>query len=94
MTASFSALEERVNAAVGSHLSNATATIGGGTVDGLFSNGFVDSFGLSNSAKAFTCPSSAIPNLAYGDSVTINAVVYTVAETHPDGTGMTRVLLK
>lgn len=71
-----------------------TATIGGGTVMGIFDNGFKDSFGLGSTEKAFTCSSSAISNLAYGDSVTINAVAYTVAEVHPDGTGMTRVLLK
>lgn len=94
MPAPFAAIQSRINAVALASFANATATIGGVAIDGIFDNGYVDSFGLANSAKAFTCQSVDIPGLAYGDSITINAVAYTVAEVHPDGTGMTRVLLK
>lgn len=70
------------------------ATINALPVDVIFDNGYVDSFGVTNSEKAITCIAADIPGLAAGSTVTIDAVAYTVAELQPDGTGMVRVRLK
>jgi hypothetical protein len=72
-----------------------TATLAsGGTVRGIFDNGFVDVFGVSETEKAFTAATADVSALAYGNTVTISGTAYTVAELQPDGTGMTRVRLK
>lgn len=70
------------------------ATIGTGTVSGLFDNAYVDSFGVTNSEKTFTCRVAEVPGLVTGNAVTIAATSYTVAELQPDGTGLVRVRLK
>lgn len=66
----------------------------GATVRGIFDNGFIDTFGVAESEKAFTAASTEVATLAYGDTVSIAGTVYTVAELQPDGTGITRVRLK
>jgi hypothetical protein len=72
-----------------------TATLSSGAaVRGIFDNGFVDAFGVSETEKAFTAATAEVSALAYGNTVTISGTAYTVAELQPDGTGMTRVRLK
>ena len=66
----------------------------GAVVRGIFDNGFVDAFGVSDTEKAFTAPATAVSALVYGHTVTISGTAYTVAELQPDGTGVTRVRLK
>jgi len=63
-------------------------------VMGLFDNEFVDVYGTVQSAKVFTCAEAEITGLAVGNAVTLGGASYTVAEKQPDGTGLTRVLLK
>jgi hypothetical protein len=66
----------------------------GAVVRGIFENGFVDAFGVSETEKAFTAATAGVSALTYGQTVTIAGTAYTVAELQPDGTGVTRVRLK
>lgn len=71
------------------------ATVAGVPVRGIFDAAYADVLGLvAGSTPVLTCASRDVTEAAVGASVTINATVYTVAEVHPDGTGMTRLLLK
>lgn len=95
MTSPFAALQADVNAAVVAHLANATADFGGGVVvDGLFSNAYIDAFGMAGSRPQIDVLTSALTGIAAGAALSVGGVAYTVAEIHPDGTGMTRLLLE
>lgn len=72
-----------------------TATVGGVSVRGIFDNAYQDSFGIVASPQpSLLIASSSAPSAAVGDSVVANTATYTIAEIQPDGTGMTRLLLK
>ncbi len=90
MAAPFAALEARINAAVVSHLANATADFGGGvTVDGEFSGEYSEAGGISGSSPSIRCDSAAVAFAVQGAFLTIAAVSYTITSLEPDGTGMT-----
>lgn len=74
----------------------ALATIGGGAVDGLFSNGYAEVFGgaVGGAAPSFCCATADIPTVARGTAVTIAAVAYTVVGIEPAGTGKTTLRLE
>ena len=46
---------------------------------------------VETNTPIFTARSSDLPNVAQGDTVTIDSVVYTVVEVRDDGTGMTKL---
>jgi hypothetical protein len=95
MTARFAALEARVNAAVASHLANATADLGGGVlVDGEFGDDYAEVLGMTGSVPTFRGLTSALVGVAGGSAMTINSIAYTVTSAQPDGAGMTRLLLQ
>lgn len=95
MTAPFAALESRVNAFALARLANVEATVSGVSVAGIFDNAYQDSFGIVASPQpSLLVASSSAASAAVGDSVVANSTTYTVAEIQPDGTGMTRLLLK
>lgn len=49
--------------------------------------------GIESRAPAFLTADDFIPDLAEGDTLTINDVAYTVRDLQPDGTGQTLVIL-
>lgn len=95
MAAPFAAVEARINAAVVRHLANATAIFGGGAqVDGGFGNAYAEALGVSGSRPVFGALTSALSGVVVGNPVTISGIGYVVAEIHPDGTGMTQLVLE
>lgn len=74
------------------------ATVAGQAVRGIFDNGFalgsVGVTGIACAQPSLTLPTSSLVGEAVGQTVTINAVAYTVAAHEPDGTGMSRLLLE
>ena len=94
MTLRAAALETESNRRLMAGMANATLTFGATSINGLFQDGFVDSFGSVQSEKRFTCLTASTTGMAYGSTVSIGGTSYTVAELHPDGTGMTQVMLK
>lgn len=76
----------------------------GVTVHGLFDNGYEETalgMGICGSAAMFTLASADVPENATGlelvigeNAQTTDAVSYTITETMPDGTGITRLRLR
>jgi hypothetical protein len=90
----FAALEARVNSAVESHLSNATATYQGGVPFGVvLDQGQTDAFDggssvLDASDVVVSFNLSHAPGLAERSQLTINGAVYTVlGGVQPDSSG-------
>lgn len=77
-----------------------TATYGAASVNGIFDSGyFAASLGLQveleGSRLRFLCRSADLPGTpAHGDTLTIAATTYKVREIHPDGTGMTELVIE
>lgn len=96
MAAPFAAIEARINAAVVSHLANATADFGSGVVvDGVYDADYGDPLGLvAGSSKVFMAESALMTSFTVGQALTLGGTSYTVAAIEPDGTGMTRLRLK
>lgn len=95
MTNPFAALETAVNVGTLAALNNATATIAGASVSGVFDNGPRLALGMvAGTGPRFTALSSDLSDLAIGDAITIGDVAYTAAEIEIDGTGMTHVILQ
>ncbi len=40
-----------------------------------------------------TCRESDVPGVAHGDTLEIRGITYSIAEVHPDGTGLTILIL-
>lgn len=51
----FAALESAINCATIGVLNNATARIGGVSINGVFDDNYVDRLGMASSGPAFTC---------------------------------------
>lgn len=98
MVAPFAALEDRVNNAVLSRLSNMVATVNGTSLDVIFDNGFalgsVGPFGMASTTPQITLQTNVVPPAVVGMPVVVNGVNYTVAAHEPDGTGISRLLLE
>jgi len=98
MPAPFAALEARVNASVFSRMANASALLGGVSVDGIFDGGYqlatVGAAGMAGSLPSFTVPTGAVPVNPVGLPLTINAIAYTIAAHEPDGTGASALYLE
>lgn len=95
----FAALEASVNNAVMAHLSNATATLNGVEVVGMFDNSYHAGdigIGMASTQPAFTTLTAnvVVVGEAVGQLLTINGVSYYVAAHEPDGTGMSLLLLE
>lgn len=91
----FAAIETATAANAVAALANCTATIGAVSgVPGIFDDAYTDQLGISGSTPALLCASTDVASAAYGASVTIGAVSYTVHAIQPDGIGMTRLLLQ
>jgi hypothetical protein len=71
------------------------ATIGAATVPVIFDNAAADPLGIVAGTRPEALAVEAdVASIAVGDTVTIRSVAYTVAEILPDGTGLTRLMLK
>ncbi len=72
-----------------------TATLASGaTVTGIFDAASVDVFNAASVGPVFMATTSQVSSLAYGATLTIASVSYTVRQNDPDGTGMTRLTLE
>ena len=73
------------------------ATIGGQTVTGIFDNahtlGAVGDFGASTTQPRLTCATPQVPANPVGQAVVVTGQSYVVEEHHPDGTGLSVLLL-
>ena len=97
MATAFAALESRLNSAVLQRLSNAEATLPGGTVvPVIFDNGYAQGLGgmVETSQPSCQIASTEAAALVQGGVLAIGAVSYRVAEVHPDGTGITTLVLE
>ena len=99
----FAAIEQQVNADVLGALANASISVAGGTpFAGIFDNDYVlaevGSSGMAATAPAITVPTAAVPAPFTGAAVEVTylgAVTrWRAAEHHPDGTGMSLLLLE
>lgn len=93
----FAALEASVNNAVMAHLSNATATLNGVEVAGMFDNSYHAGdigIGMASTQPAFTTLTANVTGEAVGQLLVINGTSYYVAAHEPDGTGMSLLLLE
>lgn len=72
-----------------------SAKVGATVITGIFDNAEADTFGLvANTRSVLTVATEDIPAAAVGTSVVVNGTTYTIAELQPDGTGITRLMLK
>lgn len=93
----FAALETSVNNAVMAHLSNATATLNGVEVVGMFDNSYHAGdigIGMASTQPAFTTLTAHVTGEAVGQLLVIHGTSYYVAAHEPDGTGMSLLLLE
>lgn len=94
--APFAAIEQSINAEVLANLANATAAFGGTVVPVIFDNGYAQGLGgmVETSQPSCQLASTVAATLVQGSALTINAVAYQVKEVHPDGTGITTLVLE
>jgi hypothetical protein len=74
------------------------ATIGTATVNGILHREFVDvttQRGVINGYRpTFDCAAADLPEIERGDTVTIGGDEYEYVMQEPDGTGLTKLILK
>ena len=75
------------------------ATWNAGTIYGIFDNGYLGVpagvvVDLESAATSYHCQTADVSTAVHGDTITINAVVYTIVGIQPDGTGMTTLILQ
>jgi hypothetical protein len=49
---------------------------------------------INSSMPVATCKTSDLTGLKQGDTLTVNAVTYKILDIQPDGTGLTKLILK
>jgi hypothetical protein len=71
------------------------ATVDGVSARGIFDNDFLTAMGITaGTGPVLLCSAADITSAEQGDSVTVNAVSYTITAKEPDGTGMTLLRLQ
>lgn len=100
MSINFAALEAKVNAAALSHLSNAVATMGASSFDGVFDADYLDVLGTDGAKPTFSAAQGALAGVAAGATLTIacaplgmTATPYSVVSRQPEH-GITRLILR
>ena len=72
-------------------------TFDGGTVLGIFDNEFAvaveGEIGIESATPQVLVKDSDIAGATHGQTMTIDSVVYKIIGIHPDGTGLTLILL-
>lgn len=74
-----------------------SATLAGVPVVVIFDNAFDEqqlAMGLAGTVPMVTLASSAVPSPVVGQPLVVGGTTYTVVETLPDGTGITRLRLR
>lgn len=71
------------------------ATVGAVSLTGIFDSAYQDVLGLvAGSQPVLLVETALIPAAVVGTSVVIGSTTYSIAELQPDGTGLTRLVLK
>ena len=88
-----------MNAGVLAMLANATASINGQDVSGVFENESTVGLGLVEGTRpVFTCNATEAASLAQGDDFDITygstTTTYVLGSREPDGTGMVKLILE
>ena len=95
MSAAFAALETRLNSACLRALANKTASVGGGSVDGIFDNGYATALDIGGSAPTFTMDSSQMGSAEVNSALVISGQPnYVISTIEPDGTGLVVLRLR
>jgi hypothetical protein len=94
--APFAALEARVNAVALAKLANVTATWNGTTaVDGIFDDAYVSPLDVTAAAAPrFVCLESAVPGVAFAQTLLVSATAYRIVGIRPDGRGIVELKLE
>jgi hypothetical protein len=91
----FAAIETSINAACIGALANVTATLASAvTISAILSKPSGGQMGIMSTSPELVAKTSDLATVANGQTITINAVAYTVRAIEPDGTGMTRITLE
>ncbi len=64
-----------------------------GIFDAEFSSAVQSELGIESTAPQVTVKTADVPNVAHGQTMEINSVVYQIIGIQPDSTGMTLILL-
>ncbi len=108
MATAFAQHESRINATIIARLANALAIINGAEVPGILRGPYQAALGgfAESTAPTFLCstadvepffPYSSLPRVtgaSQGTQISINGIAYSVTEIHPDGTGLTALILE
>ncbi len=96
MPADFDRLEQRVNRAVVSRLSNAMAVIDAAMVPVVFDRLYLEALDgdAAGYAPVVLGKDADLVGVAYGTGLTVRGEAYTVTSVEPDGTGLTRLQLR
>lgn len=83
------------------HATAVTYTPSGGSateINGIFDNNFMeiedDIAGVESSIPMLTCRTSDVSSAAHGDTIINGAITYNIVGVHPDGTGVTILMLE
>jgi len=101
---SFANLRDRVNIAALSKLGDGSALIGkvvgipadalGTSVAARFDDDYLAVLGIESDAPVLRVSTADVPGITAGISVIFNTINYTVVEKHPDGQGITNLILE
>jgi hypothetical protein len=95
MTNPFAAIETSINAACIGALANVSVTLASAAIiNGILSKPSAAQMGIMSTSPELLAKTSELSTVATGQTLTINAIVYTVRAIEPDGTGMTRLILE
>jgi len=72
----------------------ATWSVGPATVNGIFDAEYLQTLGVDSANPVFLCRAADMPTAARAQTLTINAVAYTIVSVHPDGTGVLTIELR
>lgn len=64
-----------------------------GVFDAEFSSAVEGEMGIESTVPQVLVKTSDVSSAVHGETMTINSVVYNIIGIHPDGTGMTLILL-
>lgn len=94
MVIPFAEIETALAATCLGALANATATIAGVVIDGVFDAGYRDTLGIANSSPTFRCAAADVADIASNTTVTIAGTAYRLRAKEPDGQGLTVLVLE
>lgn len=94
----FAAIESALNGVSVAAFGNATLAWDGHVASGVFSRDYADPLGMVNNQPNFRCLAEDFPDIAAGETVSVEyqaaLVEYTVRGVEPDGTGLLRLVME